>query len=130
MSKLAILLLTLAAACTAEDVAPYDLHIDGAGMLPGANLHVALLEADGTQIITNEWTPVQAAAVALTYGDILAKGVGYQVYIFEDRDNNGLCNFADRIWRTDLAPVQGTMTVDVGTLQQTPDACSYFSSPI
>ena len=129
MTKLAILAAVLGAACATDDVPPYDLHIDGHGMTVGANLHVALLELDGNQIITNEWTPVQKDSVALTYGSILAKGVGYTVYVFEDRDKNGICLSNDRIWRTELPAVHGTATVDVGTLEQSPEACSYFSSP-
>jgi hypothetical protein len=111
-----------------SEAPPYDLHITGRGMTLNANLHVGIVQQlDQVALVGNEWTPIDKDSVDITYGSVLARGVAYRVYVWEDANDDGHCTSSDRVWRADIAAASGPTTVDLGTLAQDPTVCTYFA---
>ncbi len=128
-SVLTLALLALAAAACGPE-APYDLEIRGKALTIGRSLHVGVAEADGDVLIANEWFPVNDDTLHVVYGSLLAETVAYRMDLYLDVDDDGACDAppTDRAWRTEVGPVQGTVVVDLGGLEQDASACDFFSA--
>lgn len=114
------------AGCTTDsDPAPYDLQIGGAETARGFDLHVGVVDLDTEEVvITNEWFPFERTA---TYGDLLDIDHTYDVYLFYDRNDDGVCGAGDSAWRERLVQVADTELIDLDTAPPTADACAYFA---
>jgi hypothetical protein len=131
MHKLSLLLALATFGCTAGDSGPpYDLHVVQRLAPASADLHVGVVQASGNAtLIGNEWTPVGGSRVDETYVGLLAQGVAYDVYLFEDLDGNGNCSASDRAWRQRIDSATGEVTIDLDRMALDPTACAYFTSP-
>jgi hypothetical protein len=88
-------LLALAlSACTIEDAepdtAPYNLEIAGTDVAYGRDLHVGLVDTTaGDTHIRHEWFPFERT---VEYGDLLEPDRVYSLYLYYDRNDNGICD--------------------------------------